>query len=102
MTNKAALPDVRIASKFRAALFGLARGWAGSFQARENEALHPLRRQPITHDPRIDGALRTTQDAHDLGNTNPLALGNKIHDRSKTKAAQCARKDLRCAAQCAV
>ena len=64
-------------SHARSAL-ALALGWA-LLELRQRKTLNPLRRQTITHDPRISGALGTTQDAHHLCNPYPLALAYKFH-----------------------
>lgn len=87
-------------SRARSAL-ALALCWA-ILELRQRQALNPLSRQTIAHNPRIRCALGTPQDAHNLGNSNPLALAYKVHAPTKKKSAQCARKDLRNAAQCAV
>lgn len=69
--------------EFRGALpaFPGPAGWACLFQSCDDQSLHPLRRQTITHQPRISRALRASDQAHDLGRAGLLAKGYKIHDR---------------------
>lgn len=78
-------------SHARSAL-ALALGWA-LLELRHGEALNPLRRQPITHDPRIRRALGATQDANDFGNSDPLALAYKAHAGiQKEKCTMCKKR----------
>ena len=83
-------------SHARSAL-ALALGWA-LLEILQRKTLNPLRRQTITHDPRIGRALGTTQNADNLGNTDTFALAHKVHDRiQKEKCTMCKKRlALRC------
>ena len=87
-------------SRARSAL-ALLLGWAPFLQRFQNQSLHPIRRQPLAHLPRVNRALWRTNGGRQLSHRPSLNLRNKVHAPTKKKNAQCARKDLRNAAQCA-